>query len=106
MEELATKYDPRAVEDKGVPVGCSTVCFIPNLMRASHIAIVIPPPNVTGIFLHGPQACLTGSIQDILVRRARLRGKKCALGPEPTMQAIATEAKVANMFAQHGIKKK
>ncbi|WP_304649832.1 valine--tRNA ligase, partial [uncultured Duncaniella sp.] len=103
MEELATKYDPRAVEDKWYAYWMQHRLFHSEPDAHEPYTIVIPPPNVTGILHMGHM--LNNTIQDILVRRARLMGKNALWVPGTDHAAIATEAKVVNKLAQDGIKK-
>lgn len=103
MEELATKYDPRAVEDKWYAYWVQHRLFHSEPDAREPYTIVIPPPNVTGILHMGHM--LNNTIQDILVRRARLMGKNALWVPGTDHAAIATEAKVVNKLAQEGIRK-
>ncbi len=103
MEELATKYDPRAVEDKWYDYWMAHRLFHSEPDAREPYTIVIPPPNVTGILHMGHM--LNNTIQDILVRRARLMGKNALWVPGTDHAAIATEAKVVNKLAKEGIKK-
>ena len=103
MEELAPKYDPRAVEDKWYAYWMNHRLFHSEPDAREPYTIVIPPPNVTGILHMGHM--LNNTIQDILVRRARLLGKNALWVPGTDHAAIATEAKVVNKLAQEGIKK-
>ncbi len=103
MEELATKYDPRAVEDKWYDYWTTHRLFHSEPDAREPYTIVIPPPNVTGILHMGHM--LNNTIQDILVRRARLMGKNALWVPGTDHAAIATEAKVVNKLAKEGIRK-
>ncbi len=103
MEELATKYDPKAVEDKWYAYWLKHRLFHSEPDAREPYTIVIPPPNVTGILHMGHM--LNNTIQDILVRRARLLGKNALWVPGTDHAAIATEAKVVNKLAAEGIKK-
>lgn len=103
MEELATKYDPRAVEDKWYDYWMAHRLFHSEPDAREPYTIVIPPPNVTGILHMGHM--LNNTIQDILVRRARLMGKNALWVPGTDHAAIATEAKVVNKLAKEGIRK-
>ncbi len=103
MEELATKYDPRAVEDKWYDYWMKHRLFHSEPDAREPYTIVIPPPNVTGILHMGHM--LNNTIQDILVRRARLMGKNALWVPGTDHAAIATEAKVVNKLAAEGIRK-
>lgn len=103
MNELATKYDPRSVEDKWYSywMGHDLFKSVPDAREP--YTIVIPPPNVTGILHMGHM--LNNTIQDILVRRARMLGKNALWAPGTDHAAIATEAKVVGKLASEGIKK-
>ncbi len=103
MEELATKYDPKAVEDKWYAYWLKHRLFHSEPDAREPYTIVIPPPNVTGILHMGHM--LNNTIQDILVRRARLLGKNALWVPGTDHAAIATEAKVVNKLAAEGIRK-
>lgn len=103
MNELATKYDPRSVEDKWYAYWMEHQLFKSVPDAREPYAIVIPPPNVTGILHMGHM--LNNTIQDILVRRARMLGKNAVWVPGTDHAAIATEAKVVNKLASEGIKK-
>ena len=103
MEELATKYDPRAVEDKWYAYWMQHRLFHSEPDAREPYTIVIPPPNVTGILHMGHM--LNNTIQDILIRRARLMGKNALWVPGTDHAAIATEAKVVGKLAAEGIKK-
>lgn len=103
MEELATKYDPRAVEDKWYAYWMQHRLFHSEPDAREPYTIVIPPPNVTGILHMGHM--LNNTIQDILIRRARLMGKNALWVPGTDHAAIATEAKVVGKLAKEGIKK-
>ncbi|MCM1254713.1 MAG: valine--tRNA ligase [Duncaniella sp.] len=103
MEELASKYDPKAVEDKWYAYWLEHRLFHSEPDAREPYTIVIPPPNVTGILHMGHM--LNNTIQDILVRRARLLGKNALWVPGTDHAAIATEAKVVNKLATEGIRK-
>jgi len=103
MEDLATKYDPRAVEDKWYSYWTKHRLFHSEPDAREPYTIVIPPPNVTGILHMGHM--LNNTIQDILIRRARLMGKNALWVPGTDHAAIATEAKVVGKLAKEGIKK-
>ncbi|MDE6394824.1 MAG: valine--tRNA ligase, partial [Duncaniella sp.] len=103
MEEIASKYDPRAVEDRWYAYWMDHKLFHSEPDAREPFTIVIPPPNVTGILHMGHM--LNNTIQDILVRRARLMGKNALWVPGTDHAAIATEAKVVNKLAAEGIKK-
>ncbi len=103
MNELATKYDPKSVEDKWYGYWMEHGLFHSEPDSREPYTIVIPPPNVTGILHMGHM--LNNTIQDILVRRARMAGKNALWVPGTDHAAIATEAKVVGKLAKEGIKK-
>ncbi len=103
MNELATKYDPSEVEDKWYKYWMEHDLFKSVPDSRTPYTIVIPPPNVTGVLHMGHM--LNNSIQDILIRRARMEGKNALWVPGTDHASIATEAKVVNKLAQEGIKK-
>lgn len=103
MNELATKYDPKSVEDKWYGYWMQHGLFHSEPDSREPYTIVIPPPNVTGILHMGHM--LNNTIQDILVRRARMTGKNALWVPGTDHAAIATEAKVVGKLAKEGIKK-
>lgn len=101
--ELASKYDPQAVESKWYQYWLDNKLFSSKPDGRKPYTIVIPPPNVTGVLHMGHM--LNNTIQDILVRRARMEGKNACWVPGTDHASIATEAKVVNRLAQQGIKK-
>ena len=101
--ELASKYDPQAVESKWYQYWLDNKMFSSKPDGREPYTIVIPPPNVTGVLHMGHM--LNNTIQDILVRRARMKGKNACWVPGTDHASIATEAKVVNKLAQQGIKK-
>ncbi len=103
MKELATKYDPSEVEGKWYKYWMEHNLFHSEPDEREPYTIVIPPPNVTGILHMGHM--LNNTIQDILMRRARMEGKNALWVPGTDHASIATEAKVVNKLAQEGIKK-
>lgn len=103
MNELATKYDPSEVEDKWYAYWLKHNLFHSEPDAREPYCIVIPPPNVTGVLHMGHM--LNNTIQDILVRRARMDGKNALWVPGTDHAAIATEAKVVSKLAEQGIKK-
>lgn len=103
MNELATKYDPSEVEDKWYAYWLKHNLFHSTPDAREPYCIVIPPPNVTGVLHMGHM--LNNTIQDILVRRARMDGKNALWVPGTDHAAIATEAKVVSKLAEQGIKK-
>ncbi|MCM1152539.1 MAG: valine--tRNA ligase [Muribaculum sp.] len=102
-EELATKYNPSAVEDKWYNYWMEHGLFHSVPDEREPFCIVIPPPNVTGVLHMGHM--LNNTIQDILVRRARMMGKNALWVPGTDHAAISTEAKVVAKLAQEGVKK-
>ena len=101
--ELASKYDPQAVESKWYQYWLDNKLFGSKPDGREPYTVVIPPPNVTGVLHMGHM--LNNTIQDILVRRARMEGKNACWVPGTDHASIATEAKVVNRLAQQGIKK-
>ena len=101
--ELASKYDPQAVESKWYQYWLDNKLFSSKPDGREPYTVVIPPPNVTGVLHMGHM--LNNTIQDILVRRARMEGKNACWVPGTDHASIATEAKVVNKLAQEGIKK-
>ncbi len=101
--ELASKYDPHEVESKWYQYWLDNKLFSSKPDGREPYTIVIPPPNVTGVLHMGHM--LNNTIQDILVRRARMEGKNACWVPGTDHASIATEAKVVNKLAQQGIKK-
>ena len=101
--ELASKYDSQAVESKWYQYWLDNKLFSSKPDGREPYTVVIPPPNVTGVLHMGHM--LNNTIQDILVRRARMEGKNACWVPGTDHASIATEAKVVNRLAQQGIKK-
>ncbi len=101
--ELASKYDPREVESKWYQYWLDNKLFSSKPDGREPYTIVIPPPNVTGVLHMGHM--LNNTIQDILVRRARMEGKNACWVPGTDHASIATEAKVVKKLAEQGIKK-
>lgn len=101
--ELASKYDPQDVEGKWYQYWLDNKFFSSKPDGRDPYTVVIPPPNVTGVLHMGHM--LNNTIQDILVRRARMEGKNACWVPGTDHASIATEAKVVNRLAQQGIKK-
>ena len=101
--ELASKYDPQDVEGKWYQYWLDNKLFSSKPDCRDPYTVVIPPPNVTGVLHMGHM--LNNTIQDILVRRARMEGKNACWVPGTDHASIATEAKVVNRLAQQGIKK-
>jgi valyl-tRNA synthetase len=101
--ESATKYDPSAVEKKWYQYWTEHGLFKSVPDEREPYTIVIPPPNVTGVLHMGHM--LNNTIQDILVRRARMLGKNACWVPGTDHASIATEAKVVAKLAAEGIRK-
>ena len=102
--EIASKYDPREVEGKWYQYWLDNKLFSSKPDGREPYTIVIPPPNVTGVLHMGHM--LNNTIQDILVRRARMEGKNACWVPGTDHASIATEAKVVKKLAEQGIKKR
>ena len=102
--ELASKYSPKEVESKWYQYWTDHKLFASKPDGREPYTIVIPPPNVTGVLHMGHM--LNNTIQDILIRKARLDGKNACWVPGTDHASIATEAKVVNKLAQQGIKKR
>ena len=103
MNELATKYNPAEVEDKWYEYWMNHNLFHSEPDEREPYTIVIPPPNVTGVLHMGHM--LNNTIQDILIRRARMEGKNALWVPGTDHASISTEAKVVAKLATEGIKK-
>ena len=101
--EIASKYNPAEVEGKWYQYWLDNGFFKSKPDGREPYTIVIPPPNVTGVLHMGH--ILNNTIQDILIRRARMLGKNACWVPGTDHASIATEAKVVNRLAQQGIKK-
>ena len=101
--ELASKYDPKEVESKWYQYWLDNKLFSSKPDGREPYTIVIPPPNVTGVLHMGHM--LNNTIQDILVRRARMEGKNACWVPGTDHASIATEAKVVKKLAEQGVKK-
>lgn len=101
---LSTKYDPARVEDKWYSYWMERGFFHsePNPDKEPY-CIVIPPPNVTGVLHMGHM--LNNTIQDVLIRKARMEGKEACWVPGTDHASIATEARVVAMLREKGIKK-
>ena len=102
--ELATKYNPADVEGKWYQYWTDHKLFSSKPDGREPYTIVIPPPNVTGVLHMGHM--LNNTIQDILVRRARMEGKNACWVPGTDHASIATEAKVVKKLAGQGINKR
>lgn len=101
--ELPTKYDPKPTEDKWYKYWLDLNLFHSEPDDREPFTIVIPPPNVTGVLHMGHM--LNNTIQDILIRKARMEGKNACWVPGTDHASIATEAKVVQMLRERGIKK-
>ena len=101
--ELASKYDPKVVESKWYQYWLDNKLFSSKPDGREPYTVVIPPPNVTGVLHMGHM--LNNTLQDILVRRARMEGKNACWVPGTDHASIATEAKVVGRLAEQGIKK-
>ena len=105
MKELSKKYNPKDVEDKWYKNWQNNKAFSPNNnSEIESFTIMIPPPNVTGILHLGH--VLNNTIQDVLVRRARMQGKNTLWLPGTDHASIATEAKVTKKLKKEGLDKK
>ncbi|MBO7101180.1 MAG: valine--tRNA ligase [Bacteroidales bacterium] len=102
--EIASKYDPRAIEEKWYQFWLDKKLFHSEPDHRVPYTVVIPPPNVTGVLHMGHM--LNNTIQDVLVRRARMQGKNACWVPGTDHASIATEAKVVKMLAEKGIDKR
>ena len=102
--EIASKYDPRAVEERWYNFWLEKKLFHSEPDRRRPYTVVIPPPNVTGVLHMGHM--LNNTIQDVLVRRARMMGKNACWVPGTDHASISTEAKVVKMLAERGINKR
>ncbi len=101
--ELATKYTPEEVENKWYKYWEDKGLFHSEPDARKPYTIVIPPPNVTGVLHMGHM--LNNTIQDVLIRRSRMKGMNACWAPGTDHASIATEAKVVNRLAEQGIKK-
>jgi len=103
MYEIASKYDPQKTEDKWYKYWMDKGYFHSEPDDREAFSIVIPPPNVTGVLHMGHM--LNNTIQDVLVRRARMLGKNACWVPGTDHASIATEAKVVAKLKEEGIAK-
>ena len=101
--ELSTRYNPQDTEAKWYDHWMAKQYFHSEPDEREPYSIVIPPPNVTGVLHMGHM--LNNTIQDILIRKARLEGKNACWVPGMDHASIATEAKVVKMLRERGIKK-
>ncbi len=104
MDQTSTKYNPANTEDKWYKYWLDKKLFKSEPDNREPYTIVIPPPNVTGVLHMGH--IMNNTIQDILIRRARMQGKNACWVPGTDHASIATEAKVVNKLAEEGIDKK
>ena len=102
--DIASKYDPHAVEEKWYAYWLEKKLFHSEPDQRVPYTVVIPPPNVTGVLHMGHM--LNNTIQDVLVRRARMQGKNACWVPGTDHASISTEAKVVKMLADRGINKR
>ena len=102
-KELSTAYSPNEVENKWYPIWEKSGAYQPKEKGADSFTLMIPPPNVTGILTMGH--VLNNTINDVLVRRARMQGKLALWLPGTDHASIATEAKVTRMLKDDGISK-
>jgi valyl-tRNA synthetase len=102
--EIASKYNPSASEDKWYKYWMDQKLFHSEPDEREPYTILMPPPNVTGVLHMGHM--LNNTIQDILIRRARMMGKNACWVPGTDHASIATEAKVVNRLKERGIDKK
>ena len=100
---IPSKYDPASVEDKWYSYWMEQGFFKSTPDEREPYCIVIPPPNVTGVLHMGHM--LNNTLQDVLIRRARMNGKNALWVPGTDHASIATEARVVNKLAGMGIKK-
>lgn len=102
--EISSKYSPKDIETKWYKLWLDNKLFRSVPDNREPYTIVIPPPNVTGVLHMGHM--LNNTIQDVLVRRARMLGKNACWVPGTDHASIATEAKVVAMLKEKGINKK
>ncbi|NDF60936.1 MAG: valine--tRNA ligase, partial [Crocinitomicaceae bacterium] len=103
MIELPKTYEPTKAEDKWYPYWLQKGYFHSTPNDRTPYTVVIPPPNVTGVLHMGHM--LNNTIQDVLVRKARMEGKNVCWVPGTDHASIATEAKVVQKLRAEGIKK-
>lgn len=101
--EISSKYNPSEIENKWYQYWLTNKYFSSKPDHRTPYTVVIPPPNVTGVLHMGHM--LNNTIQDVLVRRARMMGLNACWVPGTDHASIATEAKVVNLLASQGIKK-
>ena len=100
---IPSKYDPASVEDKWYSYWMEQGFFRSTPDKREAYCITIPPPNVTGVLHMGHM--LNNTLQDVLVRRARMQGKNALWVPGTDHASIATEARVVSKLAEEGIRK-
>ncbi len=100
---IPSRYNPASVEDKWYSYWMEQGFFKSTPDKREPYCIVIPPPNVTGVLHMGHM--LNNTLQDVLIRRARMMGKNALWVPGTDHASIATEARVVNMLAEKGIRK-
>ena len=103
MSEIASKYESKSVEEKWYSKWVENKCFESKPDGRKPFTVVIPPPNVTGVLHMGHM--LNNTIQDVLVRRARMKGFNACWVPGTDHASIATEAKVVAKLKEQGIEK-
>ena len=103
MSDMTARYNPSEIEDKWYKYWEEHGYFHSEPDERESYSVVIPPPNVTGILHMGHM--LNNTVQDILIRKARLDGKNACWVPGTDHASIATEAKVVHMLREKGIKK-
>ena len=99
--EIPKTYNPSTIEDKWYQYWLEKKFFKSTPDQREPYTIVIPPPNVTGVLHMGHM--LNNTIQDVLIRRARMQGKNACWVPGTDHASIATEAKVVNLLKEKGI---
>ncbi len=104
MSEIASKYEAGSIEEKWYSEWIENKCFESKPDGREPFTVVIPPPNVTGVLHMGHM--LNNTIQDVLVRRARMKGYNACWVPGTDHASIATEAKVVSKLKEQGIEKK
>src|SRR5690606_39920570 len=102
--QMPSKYDASSVESKWYKYWMENNYFHSKPDHREPYTIVMPPPNVTGVLHMGHM--LNNTIQDVLIRRARMLGKNACWVPGTDHASIATEAKVVAMLKERGIEKK
>src|SRR6056297_2991033 len=100
---IPSKYDPASIEEKWYTYWMENRLFSSEPDDREPYCIVIPPPNVTGVLHMGHM--LNNTLQDVLIRRARMKGKNALWVPGTDHASIATEARVVKMLAEKGINK-